>query len=402
MVKTPGLVGKYTGTFDRPIDQDRRTPVLSLLADLGLKLPHTFAKTGPTRYPWPGQGPKQKPSQMDFIFASHKLHTKIIQDDKPTPATSTDHRPIGLTAHAPYASRTNRRRQFEHLLAQNRRQPTIPTQWEPENPIPFMVRVRQAKFRTLDEVAPALVEAAQMSMTKTTSHSHQKQKFLEGIRTADDPVIKRAFQIQLQTTRRTQRARRENNKILEGARGKDWHFSRETRIPTRASVPPSINDEQDRGQWGHILQNYLQDLYSASPAETDRIHELLWKIQDDHSKASPLPPCNPTELRDLLASLPNRKAAGPDGAPSQLLKHFSFKQITTMANLFTTLSRTTDYRDPSRPDQWNHALAIMIPKNKNAKNLGQTPHYLSHEPTPQNLHQVAPSPLHSYSRCPPL
>ena len=67
-----------------------------------------------------------------------------------------------------------------------------------------------------------------------------------------------------------------------------------------------------------------------------------------------------------MASLPNRKAAGPDGAPSQLLKCFSFKQITHIAQMFTDLSHTTDYRDPARPDQWDHALAIMIPKHTNA------------------------------------
>ena len=208
-----------------------------------------------------------------------------------------------------------------------------------------------------------------MSSSKTEAHNHQKHKLLEGIRTAEDPIIKKAFQIELQTVRRTQRAARENNKILEGAKGRDWNFSREAKVPTRATVPSTINEEEDRGKWGHILQDYLDNLYSASPTETAQIHELLWKIQDNHRKAEPLSPCDPNELRDLLAALPNRKAAGPDGVPSQLLKYFSFRQITTLATLFTNLSRSIDYNDPSRPEQWNHALAIMIPKNKKADTL---------------------------------
>ena len=68
-------------------------------------------------------------------------------------------------------------------------------------------------------------------------------------------------------------------------------------------------------------------------------------------------------------SLPNRKATGPDGAPSQLLKSFSFKQITTIANLFTQLAHTTDYRDTARPEQWDQAIAIMIPKQTQVTTL---------------------------------
>ena len=90
----PGLVGKHTGTFERPHDKDRRDPILSLLADLGMKLPHSFSDTGPTRFSWPGQAPKQKPSKIDYIFTSTKLQTTLIQTDLPTPITSTDHRPI--------------------------------------------------------------------------------------------------------------------------------------------------------------------------------------------------------------------------------------------------------------------------------------------------------------------
>ena len=53
----------------------------------------------------------------------------------------------------------------------------------------------------------------------------------------------------------------------------------------------------------------------------------------------------------------------------QLLKEFSYKQIQTLASFFTDLSRTTDLRDPTRPENWDRALAIMIPKHSQATTL---------------------------------
>ena len=154
------------------------------------------------------------------------------------------------------------------------------------------------------------------------------------------------------------------------ARGDNWDFSRQTKIPNRLKYPSTLNDNPDRGQWGHELGRYLQQLYSASPQEAEDISEALARIlaaairrQDD-----PLV-CAPNELRDLLRELPPNKAAGPDGIPSQLLKAINIQQVVDLATLFTTLANDLDYRPISRPQDWSNTLAMLLPKEHGAQSL---------------------------------
>ena len=104
-----------------------------LFCELDLKAPSSFCDLGPTRTPWPGQAAKQKPSVIDYLLTSQKSICTILTTDRSTPAIATDHSPIGMTVHAPYASRKHRRRLFEHLLSDQRRyDTTIPTTKEPD------------------------------------------------------------------------------------------------------------------------------------------------------------------------------------------------------------------------------------------------------------------------------
>ena len=130
--KMDGHVGKWTGANERPADQERSDFILSSLATLGLNVPSSYVNLGATRIPWPGQKTQQKPSVIDYLFASSKLHYKMHTRDLPTPDTSTDHRPIGMTAYAPYASRKDRRRQFEQSPEVHERwRARLPAQWAP-------------------------------------------------------------------------------------------------------------------------------------------------------------------------------------------------------------------------------------------------------------------------------
>ena len=356
------------GTIDRACDQERQQQLAALLADMSLKLPTTFADTGPTRTPWPGQ--KQAPSKIDFIFCSSKLTTKLHNTDIPTPCTNTDHKPIGLTAHAPHASRKERRRQFEHLLGQKQSMTNIHTRWAPANEFTFAQKVRSLKFDNLSEVAEKLTQIAREETAYATEHSKHKRKLLEGVRTSKDPVIKKAYIIHLQAFRREKRVAQEQRRLMDSAKGKDWHFSKQAKMPGRAIVPQELDGEEDRGKWGHTLQQYLQTLYHADEPEASRIHEMLWKTHKRvHERPSGKISCNANELRDLIRRLPNHKAAGPDGAPSQLIKALTFKQIQKLADLFSTLANDHDFHSTHRPKQWDHALAILIPKHPHANTL---------------------------------
>ena len=364
-------VGPHTGTIDRPVDRDRGDVLQALLSSLDLKVPTSYANLGPTRIPWPGQLAKQKPSVIDYIMSSHKLHCQVITSDIPTPATATDHTPIGLTAFAPYKSRKERRRNFEHLLSTNVNQPQkIQTAWTPGNPIDFHIRMHNLPITNLHNIPNQMREVANSTPAQSTQQSQTKKRLLDGIRKAEDQVTRKAFQIHLQDYHRTQRQQKEYDKLLSGARGDKWHFSKEAQIPSRAHIPDNISEDYDRGNWGHTLATYLHDLYGPAAQEADQIHRLLRDIlhQASQQHCQPLE-CLPTELRDIIKQTPPRKAAGPDGIPSQFFHQLSFKQISTIANLFTTLSNDLDYHSAHRPDLWNLANAIMLPKQTNATTL---------------------------------
>ena len=105
----PGHVGKCTGTIERSMDQPRADSLMHVLAQLNTKVPSSHVILGPTRTPWPGQRPKQQPSVIDYLFCSKKVSAKVLEGNTPTPDTNTDHQPLGMHIHAPYASRKDRR-----------------------------------------------------------------------------------------------------------------------------------------------------------------------------------------------------------------------------------------------------------------------------------------------------
>ena len=104
-------------------------------------------------------------------------------------------------------------------------------------------------------------------------------------------------------------------------------------------MPQKIEEHNDRTEWGPALGNFLSQLYDCSEPEAQAIHDLAWTIHHRASQADITPlQCHPNDLRDLLRSLPNHKAAGKDGVPSQVLKDLPFHQIKKLAALFDTLA----------------------------------------------------------------
>ena len=366
-----GHIGPYVGASDRPQDEDRSHQLLGLLSSAGLTAATSYVDLGPTRYPWEGLQPKQRPSTIDYIFTSSKLKYNIHTTHRPTPDTTTDHQPIGLTAKAPWKSRKDRRRQFEqHLKHQQPNFRRFPSHWQPTNEVAFRLQVRNLTFSSLDEVAPALSELAASQCSYEQAVTAKKQTLMSGANNASDPVVRQAYQVHLRAHRLEQRERRELDKLLAWARGDNWGFSKQIKVPTRMQIPDTINEEPDRGNWGKVLERYVSQLYSCQDTEEAAIHHTLWRIADK-ATSSTRPPltCEPNELRDLLKSIPTGKAAGPDGIPSQILKALTMKQIKNLATLFTQLANTPDYRPPTRPELWTLATVILLPKEARAEHL---------------------------------
>ena len=367
----PGHVGPETGANERLGDEERADVIMHALALLSLTAPSSYVNLGPTRTPWPKQSPYQKPSVIDYLFASPKIQYKVHVDNLPTPDTPTDHKPIGMTALAPHANRKDRRRQFEAQIAQrNFWGKRLPATWTPQTLTGLQQNLSSKRLTSLPQVAPTLLEAAVTTQSAESARSLTKRKLLDRIRKAKDPVIKKAYQIQLRQYRREQREKREKEKLLAWARGDNWDFSRQTKIPNRLRYLPALHDQPDRGQWGNMLGEYLSELYRSHPDEVEDVNIALHGILTRalaHSQETLT--CMPNALRDIIKVLPPNKAAGPDGIPSQLIKAMNFQNTKDLAHLFTILANDLDYRPQSRPDCWNNTLAMLIPKDAGATTL---------------------------------
>ena len=112
----------------------------------------------------------------------------------------------------------------------------------------------------------------------------------------------------------------------------------------------------------------VPNFFFGDSQEADAIHTLLWQIQQTATTHTHTPlTCHPNELRDILQSLPNHKAAGKDGIPSQVLKDLPFRHIKTLAALFQQLANDIDYR----AHLWQEAMVTMLPKEAGANTLSK-------------------------------
>ena len=162
-----------------------------------------------------------------------------------------------------------------------------------------------------------------------------------------------------------------NQQDHQTSNGKRLVFQSTGQNPKPSQHPIPDQWRKRTGQNGH---NNWKPTCSNCTTQTNRRARPFTKNfgtsqRTQHKQNQKPSPAHPNELRDLIRDLASYKAAGPDGAPSQLLKSLTFRQITAIAHLFTQLANSIDYRTPNRPDQWDHALAIMIPKHPQAQTL---------------------------------
>ena len=111
------------------------------------------------------------------------------------------------------------------------------------------------------------------------------------------------------------------------------------------------------------MGNCLQNLYDCDDTETQDIHDLAWNIQKAACQNNQTPLiCHPNDLRDLPKALPNYRAAGKDGIPSQVLKDPPYRHIQTLAHLFPIRPQTFHLARGHRHDATQRSGATALTK----------------------------------------
>ena len=367
-------IGSHVGTGERSWEASRTTAIRNLLTTHDLRVPSTFAPYRYTRSPWPAKFEQEKPTVIDFLFASPNLRTELWPCTQPLLGVRSDHRPIGLAVVATPPKRQLRKIIWNHRFAPppdwNSR---IPTNWQPAHPGQWARDLREMKFDTLHDLAPTLLQIAKPHQTRRTEAQQETHRLREAAyHTAQDPIMRMAYQIRLHEHQEQQRRHREYQRLLEQARGQNWDFAKPSKTPTAAKIPADIEGHTDREKWGETLGSFLSNLYNCDESEAQRIHDLAWNIQNQASLTT-RPPliCHPNDLRDIIKSLPNYRAAGKDGIPSQILKDLPYRHIITLASLFQQLANDTNFRSEHRPTLWEEALVTMLPKTAGATSLNK-------------------------------
>ena len=309
---------------------------------------------------------------IDFLVMSKSTPFQLELSHPPSLPIPSDHKPIGMFATARVQDRTARRRTFE----QTKQRATqwgerLPTHFQPANSGAYLKEIRALKFENLAEVPPKLRECALKAQNLQNTSDQRKRALLKGLRNATNPIIRKAYQWQLRLHQARVREWKEQQRLLEWARGSNWTFAKPHKIPGPLQIPPHLDEEYDRGRWGDKLGQYMGEMYRAPTGEKRRLHEALWEIQQRACNSTQVT-CDPHLLRDIIRhNVPPFRAAGMDGIPSQCLKDFGWGGICQLATLFSELTNHLDFRSDKKPQEWNRALVYMMPKEAGATSLAK-------------------------------
>ena len=115
--------------------------------------------------------------------------------------------------------------------------------------------------------------------------------------------------------------------------------------------------EEIKQRW----KEYYEDLYNA-PRDIDRtvLEEIPPNINPDEE-----PDITRSEVKAAVRKLKNRKAAGPDGLPGELLKHGGEPVIDFLHKLINEIWRTNNI-----PEEWGKALISNIYKKDDPLQCG--------------------------------
>ena len=242
---------------------------------------------------------------------------------------------------------------------------TLPSSWLPADPKKLQKTLLQTPMPSdLAEWPSHLIPLAKAA-TKwpEASNPHLLRTLWQMLRKTDDPTLRKACQTHIRAVERDRRRKRRQDELLKWASGPDWSFRQTFRSREAMYIPPEIDGEKNRAQWGPLFGTFLQDVYAAPDSEKNKAAKIFENLRDAAAKTPPSssPICHPNELRDLVVSLRPRKAPGSDGLCSNIIKSLPFPVIIDLARHFTAMAATLSTSDFHPPD-WSTAYVLLIPK----------------------------------------
>ena len=147
---------------------------------------------------------------------------------------------------------------------------------------------------------------------------------------------------------------------------KKLDFASPHKMPGPMKIPQSINGVEDRGRWGQLMQEHIQQMYHASEEERERTWTQLAAVHHEAFQEGVGEfVCYPEDLVEIKKVMPGKKAAGGDGLPSQILKSFSKDQIAYLAKTYQKIANSPAHAPQARPQIWNIAAVALIAKTSN-------------------------------------
>ena len=366
----PLVVGPWTNPCDRPPDLLRANSFLGAVEMLDLTVISSFFDLGPTRLAWPSAKRRgDTDSVIDYIAMTSTLKGSVkIPTQFPT-ITTSDHLPLHLTALAPVRDKRHRKHLMEKLLP-TKTGTRIATTWKPKDEAAFRADLAHQIPATLQDLTTHMQHKAREHTQWEPSSPNPKANLLRGLREAQDPITRRAYQIQLRTVTREERKRRDAEQLQKWSSGASWTFSRPHRLPGPIRLPETLNDEPDRSKWGGLLQQHLSSLYGATETEREYAWEELNKVHREAFQPEMTTfLCHPEDIQNLISAFSPGKAGGSDGIPSQVIKHLTLPHYRIISDLFQQMTNNPAYKPMERPDHWNDAIVTMLAKSPNANQL---------------------------------
>ena len=397
------------GAGERPHEVERARLIGGFLARAGVICISSYHDHGPTRVDRSGVATSYHTATLDYFLASRQIGYYPHFGRQFPFSPVSDHHPLCATVVAKRKDRNERRDLFGSTLNPLPDwEQTLPTTWQPKDPQQFRDELKKiSPPMELADWPKHLIEHARPH-TKWQQHILPKTiKLLwRGLRRADCPTVRRAYQIQIWLLEKERRTAQRQEELVKWASGNDWSFQRTFRTRQKLHIPSQMSGVRDRTQWGAIFQDYFDKLYQTDEAEITKANVRFAQLQAHarlEAQHSPPLVCCPTLLRDILADIKPRKAAGDDHVPSSLLKQLPFSSIQALAGHFSSIAN--DHSESGgKPDYWAHAMIILLPKVKLPKEPKQYRpvallsqihklycHWLVAETRPSLLRELLPS-----------